>query len=168
MTTKMSGNLIKVFVYGTLKRGEPNHHWLTRTENGHSRFLCEAQTVEKFPLVIGTRYNIPFLLNKPGVGHNIYGEVYEVDDTMFANLDVLEDYPNYYHREIQQVKNKNNEPIDCWLYLIKQFPEQLLSKRFLEKYNNSEANPYCESYLDSSKEDMYVQDELNHIKDETK
>uniref|UniRef100_A0A034VRP7 Gamma-glutamylcyclotransferase family protein n=1 Tax=Bactrocera dorsalis TaxID=27457 RepID=A0A034VRP7_BACDO len=144
MSAKMSGNLIKVFVYGTLKRGEPNHHWLTRPENGHSRFLCEAQTVVKFPLVIGTRYNIPFLLNKPGVGHNVHGEVYEVDDTMFANLDVLEDYPNYYDREIQQIKTENNEHIDCWLYLIKQFPEKLLSKRYLEKYNNSEALPYCE------------------------
>ncbi|XP_014087300.1 putative gamma-glutamylcyclotransferase CG2811 [Bactrocera oleae] len=168
MSTKMSGNLIKVFVYGTLKRGEPNHHWLTRSENGHSRFLCEAQTVVKFPLVIGTRYNIPFLLNKPGVGYNVYGEVYEVDDTMFANLDVLEDYPNYYDREIQQIKTEKNEYIDCWLYLIKQYPDQLLFKRYLEKYNNSETLPYCESYLDSSKEDMYVQDELNHVKDETK
>lgn len=28
-----------VFVYGTLKRGEPNHHWLTNTENGTYQFL---------------------------------------------------------------------------------------------------------------------------------
>nr|XP_036218431.1 putative gamma-glutamylcyclotransferase CG2811 isoform X3 [Bactrocera oleae] len=92
----------------------------------------------------GTRYNIPFLLNKPGVGYNVYGEVYEVDDTMFANLDVLEDYPNYYDREIQQIKTEKNEYIDCWLYLIKQYPDQLLFKRYLEKYNNSETLPYCE------------------------
>ncbi|XP_036331369.1 putative gamma-glutamylcyclotransferase CG2811 isoform X1 [Rhagoletis pomonella] len=164
MTAKLSGNLIKVFVYGTLKRGEPNHHWLTRPENGHSRFVCEAQTVQKFPLVIGTRYNIPFLLNKPGAGHNICGEVYEVDDTMFANLDVLEDYPNYYDREIQQVKSKDNVSIDCWLYLIKEFPEQLLLKRHLESYHNAETQPYCESYLDSSKNDMYVENELNIVK----
>ncbi|CAD7014963.1 putative gamma-glutamylcyclotransferase CG2811 isoform X1 [Ceratitis capitata] len=144
MTSKMTGNLIKVFVYGTLKRGEPNHYWLTNSENGFSRFLCEARTVQKFPLVIGTRYNIPFLLNKPGLGHNICGEVYEVDSKMFSNLDVLEDYPNYYDREIQQVKSKDNESIDCWLYLIKEFPENLLSKCHLESYHNTEAQPYCE------------------------
>lgn len=26
-----------VFVYGTLKRGEPNHHWLTEIERGSGR-----------------------------------------------------------------------------------------------------------------------------------
>ncbi|XP_067631173.1 putative gamma-glutamylcyclotransferase CG2811 isoform X3 [Eurosta solidaginis] len=167
MSTKLPGNLVKVFVYGTLKRGEPNHHCLTRNENGHSRFVCEAQTIKKFPLVIGTRYNIPFLLNKPGSGHNIWGEVYEVDDKMFANLDVLEDYPDYYDREIQQVKNKDNELFDCWLYLIKEFPEQLLSKRHLESYHNTQELPYCESYLDSSKNDLHVENELNRIKGTT-
>ncbi|XP_053963872.1 putative gamma-glutamylcyclotransferase CG2811 isoform X1 [Anastrepha ludens] len=168
MSAKLSGNLIKVFVYGTLKRGEPNHHWLTRTENGHSRFVCEARTVQKFPLVIGTRYNIPFLLNKPGTGRNVCGEVYEVDDTMFANLDVLEDCPNYYEREIQQVTTEDNVSMDCWLYLIKQFPEQLLSKRHLDSYHNNAAQPYCESYLESSRDDMYVGEELSTVKKCTK
>lgn len=101
--SNISNKLIKVFVYGTLKRGEPNHHWLTEAEKGFSRFLTEATTLTKFPLVIGTRYNIPFLLNKPNTGNHIQGEVYEVDEKMFANLDILEDYPKYYDREIQKV-----------------------------------------------------------------
>lgn len=58
-----------VFVYGTLKRNEPNHHWLTDAENGCSRFICRAKTVETFPLVIASRYNIPYLLNAPGSGN---------------------------------------------------------------------------------------------------
>lgn len=107
--SKISTELLKVFVYGTLKRGEPNHHWLTRKENGIARFVGEGTTVERFPLVVGTRYNIPFLLDKRGEGHNIRGEVYEVDEKMFANLDILEDYPVYYDREVQTIKLNDNE-----------------------------------------------------------
>ena len=44
-----------VFVYGTLKRGQPNHHWLSTTENGWQRFVGEAVTEKKFPLVIASR-----------------------------------------------------------------------------------------------------------------
>lgn len=106
----MSNKILeKVFVYGTLKRGEPNHHWLTRSDNGFARFVDSGATVERFPLVIGTRYNIPFLLDKRNTGNRIQGEVYEVDEKMFANLDILEDYPNYYDREIQAITLSNNE-----------------------------------------------------------
>lgn len=56
----------KVFVYGTLKRGEPNHNWFARDESGHYKFICNAKTIEKYPLVIATKYNIPFLLYSPG------------------------------------------------------------------------------------------------------
>ena len=45
-----------VFVYGTLKRGQPNHHWLSSAENGFQRFLGEGATVKQFPLVIASRY----------------------------------------------------------------------------------------------------------------
>jgi len=52
------------FVYGTLKRNEPNHHYMV-----DSTFVTEATSVDKLPLVIASKYNIPFALNKPGVGH---------------------------------------------------------------------------------------------------
>lgn len=64
----MSSNLIRVFVYGTLKSGQPNHFLMQDVKNGVSRFIAKAVTTEKFPLVVATRYNIPFLLNKPGTG----------------------------------------------------------------------------------------------------
>lgn len=51
-----NSQFFKVFVYGTLKRGEPNYHWLTNLENGVAKFIGEGTTVKKFPLVIGMRY----------------------------------------------------------------------------------------------------------------
>lgn len=95
--------LRKVFVYGTLKKGEPNHNWLTDKQNGFARFLSRATTTTKMPLIIATRYNIPFLLNKPGKGNYVAGEIYEVDDKMMDQLDNLEDCPNLYEREIQDM-----------------------------------------------------------------
>lgn len=69
----MASNLLRVFVYGTLKHGQPNHYWLTDTKNGSAEFVTHGKTNNIFPLVIGTQYNVPFLLNKPGVGRNIKG-----------------------------------------------------------------------------------------------
>lgn len=92
-----------VFVYGTLKNGQPNHHWLTNVENGSAEFICSGQTATKFPLIIATKYNIPFLLNVPETGHNINGEIYSVDEKMLSNLDVLEDYPEIYDRNIFKI-----------------------------------------------------------------
>lgn len=59
------GNLTKAFFYGTLKRNEPNSEHL---EAKRCQFVCDAITVEKWPLIIGTDFNIPFLLNRKGFG----------------------------------------------------------------------------------------------------
>ena len=42
-----------IFIYGTLKKGEPNH-WLIKKLRNHARFLSQAQTKEKLPLGIGS------------------------------------------------------------------------------------------------------------------
>ncbi|XP_070068903.1 putative gamma-glutamylcyclotransferase CG2811 [Drosophila takahashii] len=143
-----------VFVYGTLKRGEPNHYWLTKKENGEAKFLGRGTTAVKFPLVVGTRYNIPFLLARPGEGNHIEGEVYEVDQAMFAKLDELEEYPDYYDREEQAILTEQNETIQCWLYLIRNFPDKMLAKKMLTSYHNTTEQPYCETYLESCPEDL--------------
>ncbi|XP_030374751.1 putative gamma-glutamylcyclotransferase CG2811 isoform X2 [Scaptodrosophila lebanonensis] len=156
--SKMSKQLIKVFVYGTLKQGEPNHHWISSPKNGLARFVNNGTTSVKFPLVIGTRYNIPFLLNKPGEGHNVQGEIYEIDEQMLGNLDILEDYPRYYDREIQAIITDQNDTVECWLYLIRNYPEKLLSKPHLNSYHNTPKQPYSESYADSTAADLFTYD----------
>ncbi|XP_017148608.1 putative gamma-glutamylcyclotransferase CG2811 isoform X2 [Drosophila miranda] len=148
----------RVFVYGTLKTGEPNHHWLTKKENGQAQFLGRGTTAVKFPLVVGTRYNIPFLLDRPGDGHNIHGEIYEVDEAMFSKLDQLEDYPNYYDREEQTIRTETEGNLQCWLYLIRNFPVKMLAKPQLSAYHNTPEQPYSENYADSRPEDLVDDD----------
>lgn len=76
----------KVFVYGTLKRGYPNAH----VGMPRAQYLGDYRTVQCYPLVIGGRWRSPYLINEPGVGFQVTGEVYEVDDTVLAELDELE------------------------------------------------------------------------------
>lgn len=96
-----ASTLQKLFVYGTLKSGEANHNILQNATNGVAKYWCKATTTKKMPLVIGTRYNIPFLLNKPGVGSYVTGEIYEVDEQMMEILDNLEDCQRLYKRDLQ-------------------------------------------------------------------
>lgn len=98
---------ILVFVYGTLKNGQPNHFWLQDHKNGASTFLANGKTNDRYPLIIGTRYNIPFLLDVPNTGRGINGEIYQIDESMLKNLDVLEGHPNYYLRKQINITDDN-------------------------------------------------------------
>ena len=58
----------RLFVYGTLKRGQPNHYLMTDARNGVANFIGNGSTISKWPLVVFTPYHIPFLLDMPGTG----------------------------------------------------------------------------------------------------
>lgn len=98
--------MARVFVYGTLKKGQPNYHRLFDSSNGKSEFLGTAKTVEKFPLVIAGVYNIPYLLNIPGQGNRVHGEIYKVDDQMLKFLDGFEGVPVHYQRIVTKLEVK--------------------------------------------------------------
>ena len=61
--------LTRVFVYGTLKQGFPNHKLLSKLSKSQIvKFISNAETVEKYPLVTATQAGIPFLLDYAGRG----------------------------------------------------------------------------------------------------
>nr|CDJ97275.1 AIG2 domain containing protein [Haemonchus contortus] len=108
---------IRVFVYGTLKRGEPNANVLTTTDGQH-RFIGEGRTKVPYPLIVASKYNIPFVLNEPGKGHQIHGEVYEIDNVKLTILDALEAYPTLYWRQEEKILMSNNTETTAWIYLM--------------------------------------------------
>jgi len=55
-----------IFIYGTLKRGQPNHYVLE--EFGNHSFFSAGCTELRYPLIIDRRSNLPFLLDAPGKG----------------------------------------------------------------------------------------------------
>jgi gamma-glutamylcyclotransferase (GGCT)/AIG2-like uncharacterized protein YtfP len=79
----------RVFVYGTLLRGEGNHGLLAGAE-----FLGEHRTEPRFSLLQLGAY--PGLISRGGTA--VRGEVYRVNDAGLRRLDRLEDYPRLYDR----------------------------------------------------------------------
>jgi len=73
----------QVFVYGTLKRGGSNHHFLEG-----QRFVTEAQTKPLFALYDLGGY--PGLVRTLEAPESVMGELWEVDELALSRLDVLE------------------------------------------------------------------------------
>lgn len=105
---------IRVFVYGTLKRGHPNHGILEKSD-----FLG--------PCYLDGRYRLCDLGYYPGlcrtpadITGRIFGEVYRVDMETLTSLDLLEGHPTFYERQ------KVNTPWkSAWAYIL---PDEYLDK----------------------------------------
>ncbi|MFM2153601.1 MAG: hypothetical protein RL199_2036 [Pseudomonadota bacterium] len=95
----------RVFVYGTLLAGEPNHR-LLRTAS----FEGPARTADGFALFdLGA---FPGMVRaETGVVH---GEVYRVDDRTLTALDRLEGHPDFYVRTLIQLADGH----EVWAYLL--------------------------------------------------
>ncbi|KAM6557528.1 hypothetical protein CsatB_004547 [Cannabis sativa] len=79
-----------IFSYGTLKRGFQNYN-LTQNliSQNDAVYIGDFFTYQPIPLVIGI-YGIPYLINLPGSGQRIKGELYSVTASGLALLDDLE------------------------------------------------------------------------------
>ncbi len=103
----------RVFVYGTLKRGFPNHALLRQ-----ATFIDTAQSLERYPMILQGHGVSPAMIPEVGQGHRIVGEVWEVDDAQLAALDHLESthLPNGYIRETIVVEAPGGN-LDADVYL---------------------------------------------------
>jgi len=106
----------RIFVYGTLKSGFPNFHI-----NVGSRVPGEFTTVERFPLYIIGKAHIPWLVNKPGEGSHVSGQLFEVDAGALGQMDVLEriDEPGWYTRreiEVRSIDAPAADAVRCQVY----------------------------------------------------
>ena len=93
----------RVFVYGTLRPGERNAHYLA-----HAAHLGDAVTAAAFTLLDTGPY--PAALDAGTTA--LVGDVYAVDATTFGALDVLEDYPVRYTRRLIEIAHGT-----AWIYL---------------------------------------------------
>lgn len=88
-----------VFVYGSLKQGFRNHHFLTG-----ARLIAKTSTEPAFSM-----YQYGDFGGFPGVVAagvtSVSGEVYEVDAETLAHLDRLEGHPRFYRRTQVMLRN---------------------------------------------------------------
>ena|SRR5437588_5203170 len=75
----------KAFVFGTVKAGFPLHHGVAGTT-----FLGAYRTIQRFPMFVAGPWFAPMMMNEPGTGHHVVGELYELDEARLRRLDALE------------------------------------------------------------------------------
>lgn len=81
---------VRVFVYGTLRAGEPNHDLLDGqilVRHARTGPVYELVDLGPFPAMVG------------GGRTSVVGEVYEIDRSTLAALDRLEGHPRLYQRQ---------------------------------------------------------------------
>lgn len=101
----------RIFVYGTLKRGGTNHHWL----QGQT-FVAPAQTVPGFRMYALDGY--PGLVAAPDDRNGVTGEIWEVDGRCLAALDELEGIAEGLYRRvpIPLADAPPGEVVEAYLY----------------------------------------------------
>jgi gamma-glutamylaminecyclotransferase len=97
----------RVFVFGTLKEGFPNFGTNTGT-----RVPGVYVTKERYPLyLVGERHS-PWMVNTPGQGEHVVGQVFEVKPEVLDRMDILERVtePDGYDRIQIKVRSQSAEP----------------------------------------------------------
>lgn len=89
---------LALFVYGTLQRGQRNHHLL-----GGQRFLGAARTLPHYRLYATGAY--PCLVEDP-TGIAVNGELWEIDERILPALDALEEAPVLFERRPVELEGK--------------------------------------------------------------
>ena len=107
--------LHRVFVYGTLKEGFPNH-----ARNAGTRLVGDYRTRERYPLLlVGERYS-PWLVLDEGEGYRVSGQVFLVDDEALDALDRLErvtEVDGYRRLRIGVVARSSGDESEAFAYL---------------------------------------------------
>jgi gamma-glutamylcyclotransferase (GGCT)/AIG2-like uncharacterized protein YtfP len=101
----------RIFVYGTLMRGEVNAHLLAE-----ARFLGAARTERRYELVDLGEY--PALCERGTV--SVSGELYEVDEATLTLLDDLEGHPELYRRA--PIALEGGVEVQCYVFVATNRP----------------------------------------------
>lgn len=119
-----------LFIYGTLKKGFENHHFLN-----NAKFIGNAITKDRYPMVNVVKA-YPYLIDKKGIGEFVKGEAYNINNKILSKLDLLEGYPDHYDRKDVEIVI-NGKIIKAITYFVNQ--EIDLSKyELLEEFEKDE------------------------------
>lgn len=122
--TKLKNNNINhdettlVFIYGSLKKGFCNHHMLKK-----AKYKCKAKTRKRYGMFQERNANYPYLIKQSNsCYHHVEGEIYEVKtSTTLKQLDIFEDAPEYYQREIIEIETTSGSIQKAQVYFMKEY-----------------------------------------------
>lgn len=102
----------KVFVYGSLMSGMPNHARMRDAILLSKDARTENPEYELHELV---EFSFPSAIRSP-MGTTLFGEVYHVSDQLLAMMDYFEGHPDFFKRQEVQIVLDGSEPFTCWIY----------------------------------------------------
>jgi gamma-glutamylaminecyclotransferase len=104
-----------VAVFGTLKSGFPLH------DRGlsHARFVAPCRTVRPYPMLVAGPRFAPMILNEPGSGYRLEGELYAVDSASLSHLDQLESVgePGNFRASIEVEDLRDGACVSAFVYM---------------------------------------------------
>lgn len=104
-----------VFVYGSLRKGFSNHHFLNNSE-----YIGDFTSEEQFYLITYKSLSFPYLLEDLEIDRpksNIKGEIYRVNDDVLSKLDNLESNSVIYQRKKYKFLNEKNI-FEAYVYIL--------------------------------------------------
>ncbi|MCA0010541.1 gamma-glutamylcyclotransferase [Mesorhizobium sp. B294B1A1] len=124
----------KLFVFGTLKKGFPLHG----EGLSEAAFLGVYRTRERFPMLIAGPRFAPMMFNEPGVGFQVGGELYAVDDRALANLDRMESVgkPGNLRVLIEAEPVGGGAPVSAYVYMKTRHLAAPIHSGYLEDYDD--------------------------------
>lgn len=108
-----------LFVYGSLRRGFPNHFFLEK-----SIYMGTYSTVDKYHMIGQVSKSFPYVVVAETEFDNtnpthIIGELYEIDADVLQDLDALEGHPDFYTRRTVLVSDESGEhTYSAYMYIL--------------------------------------------------
>jgi gamma-glutamylaminecyclotransferase len=94
-----------LFVYGSLRRGLPNHFLLEK-----SIYMGTYSTVDKYHMIGQVSKSFPYVVAETEFADtnptHIIGELYDIEADVLKDLDELEGHPDFYTRCTIQVSDQ--------------------------------------------------------------
>jgi gamma-glutamylcyclotransferase (GGCT)/AIG2-like uncharacterized protein YtfP len=124
---------LRLFVYGTLKKGHLNHKLLVdgrKISDGHTIKTFLMMNAGEFPVVFERGDGVAAVLP-------ITGELYEIEDRMLAALDQLEDLGRMYDRKTFQIRTATGGVVPAIMYVGRpQYWSSIPNLEVAEIHNN--------------------------------
>lgn len=132
---------IRVFVFGTCKKGFPLHGALSR-----GRFLGLCRTREQFPMIVAGPWYAPMMFDEPGVGMQVSGELYELDEASLRHLDAVESVgiPGNCRKQIDVEPVDGGAPLSAFVYMKARELANPMHTGYLESYHDRRFVPQWE------------------------